>query len=98
MSSETCCDVLEMDLNYPAGALQEGSKNPGGAYKKERFLWNDMVVYHNSESNFYLYNSGIIYAWVVSIQKQESASTHITNIYLILLLVKNVSFIFLFYY
>jgi hypothetical protein len=70
-----------MDLNYPAGALQEGSKNPGGAYKKERFLWNDMVVYHNSESNFYLYNSGINYAWVVSIQKTRECK-HTYGLYL----------------
>ena len=69
VNSEQCCDVLEIELDHSMFTrwLQEGIGVPGGTYKKKGFLWNDMVVYHNSESNFYLYNSRINHTWLVSI-------------------------------
>ena len=67
VNSEQCCDVLEIELDYPTSKLKAGIENPAGMYKKMQVVWNDFVVYHNSENNFYLYNPGINHTWVVSI-------------------------------
>ena len=66
MNSEWCCDIIEINLDYHIGKLSAGIE-PDGIYRKKEYLWNDMVVYHNSETDMYLYNSGNNHTWVVSI-------------------------------
>ena len=71
-NSEQCCDTLELALNYPnMNDLEKELGNPGGKYKKKDLIWNDMIVYYNTENHFYLYNGGFNRSWVVSILQQK---------------------------
>ena len=59
---EQCCDVIELNL-----VREFANRNPDGKYKKQGTKWNDKVVYHNTESTFYIYYSVNRHTWIVSV-------------------------------
>ena len=60
-----CCNELELNLDHLYLQWKaKGIEPPGGRFRKQIFFSNQKVVYHNAESDYYIYNTGN--EWVVS--------------------------------
>ena len=60
---------MEFQLNWNARSVPRSGMfmpTPVGKYRKQKYLSKNKVVYHNPESNYYLYNRRG-HEWVVSL-------------------------------
>ena len=63
LSLDKCCNDLEINMR---DLYSDPSINfTGGRFRKQTFVSHERVVYHDSESDYYLYSSGN--DWVVSV-------------------------------